>query len=164
MSWSECYSTTGSLRRCGGQPRIWAAGTPTSGWRSRCSPLRTEQAGASVTGAAEVIGAVIAGRGHRRDGRIVMGLVTAVEPVPLGELGRVHFAGIGGAGMSGIARIMLARGVAVSGCDAAASSQLDELAALGAQGCVGHSARHLGSAGTLVVSGAVRAGNPQPLP
>ena len=56
-----------------------------------------------------------------------MGLVTPVAPVPLGELGRVHFVAIGGAGMSGIARIMLARGVSVSGSDSAASAQLDEL-------------------------------------
>jgi UDP-N-acetylmuramate--alanine ligase len=90
-----------------------------------------------------------------------MGLVTPVEPVPLGVLGRVHFLAIGGAGMSGVARIMLARGVAVSGCDSAASSQLDELAAIGAQVCVGHSAGHLGSADTLVVSSAVRAENPE---
>ena len=58
-----------------------------------------------------------------------MGLVTPTEPVPLDQLGRVHFTGIGGAGMSGIARIMLARGVPVSGTDAAASALLDELAA-----------------------------------
>jgi UDP-N-acetylmuramate--alanine ligase len=90
-----------------------------------------------------------------------MGLVTPAEPVSLGELGRVHFLGIGGAGMSGVARIMLARGVAVSGCDAAASSQLDDLAAIGARVCVGHSADHLGSADTLVMSSAVRAGNPE---
>src|SRR5260370_1675086 len=90
-----------------------------------------------------------------------MGLVTPVEPVPLGELGRVHFAGIGGAGMSGVARIMLARGVAVSGCDSAASSQLDELAALGAQVCVGHSAGHLDSADTFLMSSAIRANNPE---
>ena len=51
-----------------------------------------------------------------------MALVTPTEPVPLEELGRVHFAGIGGAGMSGIARIMLARGVSVSGSDAIALS------------------------------------------
>src|SRR5258708_2148906 len=89
-----------------------------------------------------------------------MVLVTPVEPVPLGELGRVHVAGIGGAGMSGVARIMLARGVAVSGCDSAASSQLDELAALGAQVCVGHSAGHLDSADTFVMSSAIRANNP----
>jgi len=90
-----------------------------------------------------------------------MGLVTPVEPVPLGELGRVHFAGIGGAGMSGVARIILARGVAVSGCDSAASSQLDELAAIGARVCVGHSAEHLAAADTLVVSSALRPDNPE---
>src|SRR5713226_7816729 len=88
-------------------------------------------------------------------------LITPAEPVPAVRLGRVHFAGIGGAGMSGVARIMLARGVAVSGCDAAASSQLDELAALGAQVCVGHSAGHLSSADTLVMSSAIRADNPE---
>jgi UDP-N-acetylmuramate--alanine ligase len=73
----------------------------------------------------------------------------------------VHFAAIGGAGMSGIARIMLARGVPVSGCDSAASAQLDELAALGAKVCVGHSADHLDSADTLVVSSAIRPDNPE---
>ena len=46
-----------------------------------------------------------------------MALVTPVDTVPLDQLGRVHFVGIGGAGMSGIARVMLARGVAVSGSD-----------------------------------------------
>jgi UDP-N-acetylmuramate--alanine ligase len=90
-----------------------------------------------------------------------MGLVTPVEPVPLDELGRVHFVAIGGAGMSGIARIMLARGVPVSGCDSAASPLLDELAALGARVSVGHSAAHLAEADTLVVSSAIRAGNPE---
>jgi len=40
-------------------------------------------------------------------------LVAPVAPVPLADLGRVHFTGIGGAGMSGIARIMIARGVTV---------------------------------------------------
>ena len=41
----------------------------------------------------------------------VKNLITPAEPVPAARLGRVHFAGIGGAGMSGIARIMLARGI-----------------------------------------------------
>ena len=88
-----------------------------------------------------------------------MGLVKPVDPVPLADLGRVHFAAIGGAGMSGIARIMLARGVPVSGCDSAASVQLDELAGLGAQVSVGRSASHLDAADTLVVSTAIRADN-----
>jgi UDP-N-acetylmuramate--alanine ligase len=93
-----------------------------------------------------------------------MGLVTPVDPVPLSELGRVHFVGIGGAGMSGIARIMLARGIEVSGSDAAASPGLDELAALGARVAVGHAAGNLGDLGpadTLVVSSAIRADNPE---
>jgi UDP-N-acetylmuramate--alanine ligase len=91
-----------------------------------------------------------------------MALVTPTEPVPLGELGRVHFVGIGGAGMSGIARIMLARGVQVAGSDTTADSvALAELSALGARVCVGHAAGHLGDADTLVVSSAIRAANPE---
>src|SRR5580704_13148462 len=90
-----------------------------------------------------------------------MGLVTPVDPVPLSELGAVHFTGIGGAGMSGIARIMLSLGVAVSGTDSAPSAQLDELRALGAEVSVGHAADRLGAADTLVVSSAIRAGNPE---
>ncbi len=90
-----------------------------------------------------------------------MGLVTPVDPVPLRELGRVHFTGIGGAGMSGIARIMLASGIAVSGSDSAPSAQLSELAALGARVAVGHAADNLGDADTLVVSSAIRPDNPE---
>ena len=90
-----------------------------------------------------------------------MGLVTPVDPVSLDALGRVHFAGIGGAGMSGIARIMLARGVAVSGSDSASSDILAGLAALGAQVHVGHAAANIGDADTLVVSTAIRDGNPE---
>jgi UDP-N-acetylmuramate--alanine ligase len=90
-----------------------------------------------------------------------MGLVTPVDAVPVSELGRVHFTGIGGAGMSGIARIMLSLGVAVSGSDSAPSAQLDELAALGAVVSVGHAAANLGQADTLVVSSAIRADNPE---
>jgi UDP-N-acetylmuramate--L-alanine ligase len=90
-----------------------------------------------------------------------MALVTPTEAVPLGELGRVHFAGIGGAGMSGIARVMLERAVTVSGSDSAASEGLTELAALGARVYVGHAAVNLGDADTLVVSSAIRQDNPE---
>jgi UDP-N-acetylmuramate--alanine ligase len=90
-----------------------------------------------------------------------MGLVTPVDAVPVSELGRVHFTGIGGAGMSGIARIMLSLGVPVSGSDAAPSAQLDELAALGAAVTVGHAAANLGDADTLVISSAIRPDNPE---
>src|SRR3954452_19761651 len=88
------------------------------------------------------------------------------EPVPsLAELGAVHFIGIGGAGMSGIARILLARGVRVSGSDRRDTPTLLALRALGARVEVGHDAAHLGSgdtaADTVVVSTAIRAANPE---
>jgi len=77
------------------------------------------------------------------------------------QLGRVHFVGIGGAGMSGIARILLARGVRVSGSDAKDSRSLAALAALGAQVWVGHDAGHVDGADTVVVSTAIRDTNPE---
>jgi UDP-N-acetylmuramate--alanine ligase len=91
-------------------------------------------------------------------------LITQAEPVPAQQLGRVHFAGIGGAGMSGIARIMLARGIPVSGSDARPSALLEDLQALGATVHIGHAAQNLGAlaAGdTLVVSSAIRPDNPE---
>jgi UDP-N-acetylmuramate--alanine ligase len=83
-------------------------------------------------------------------------------PVPtLHELGAVHFVGIGGAGMSGIARILLARGVRVSGSDRRDTPTLLALRALGARVSVGHDPAHLGDADTVVVSTAIRADNPE---
>jgi UDP-N-acetylmuramate--alanine ligase len=83
------------------------------------------------------------------------------EVPPAGELGRVHFVGIGGAGMSGIARIMLARGLPVSGCDAKESRALTALRALGAEISIGHDPAHAATADTLVTSSAIRPGNPE---
>ncbi|MFD0905520.1 UDP-N-acetylmuramate--L-alanine ligase [Actinomadura sediminis] len=90
-----------------------------------------------------------------------MSLIDPSEVVPAGELGRVHFIAIGGAGMSGIARIMLRRGIAVSGSDARDSELLAQLGAMGADVFVGHDAAHLGDADTVVVSTAIRDGNPE---
>ena len=85
-----------------------------------------------------------------------------VDPVPsLAELGAVHFIGIGGAGMSGIARILLARGVTVSGSDRRDTPTLLALRALGARVEVGHDPAHLGNADTVVVSTAILADNPE---
>src|SRR3954451_12422821 len=75
------------------------------------------------------------------------------------DLGRVHFVGVGGAGMSGTARIMLARGIAVGGCDARDSRALAALRARGADVVVGHDAAHAVDAETFVVSSAIRAYN-----
>jgi UDP-N-acetylmuramate--alanine ligase len=94
----------------------------------------------------------------------VKGLITPTEPVPAVRLGRVHFTGIGGAGMSGIARIMLARGITVSGSDAMPSVVLEDLHAQGARVHVGHASSNLGGLGegdTLVLSSAIRADNPE---
>jgi UDP-N-acetylmuramate--alanine ligase len=83
------------------------------------------------------------------------------EVAPARELGKVHFIAIGGAGMSGIARIMLKRGIAVSGSDARDSELLAHLAELGGKVFVGHDAGHLGDADTVVVSTAIRDTNPE---
>jgi UDP-N-acetylmuramate--alanine ligase len=77
------------------------------------------------------------------------------------KLGRVHFVGIGGAGMSGIARIMAARGIIVSGSDAKDSTVLAALRALGATCWVGHEAEHVAQVDTVVVSTAIRETNPE---
>ena len=73
----------------------------------------------------------------------------------------IHFVGIGGAGMSGIARILLARGVEVSGSDAKDSRTVLALRAQGARIELGHAASHLGDARTLVISTAIKPDNPE---
>ncbi len=81
--------------------------------------------------------------------------------LPADRLGRVHFVGIGGAGLSGIARIMLARGIAVSGSDGTDSPTLDVLRALGARVHLGHAAVQVRDVDTVIVSTAVRDDNPE---
>ena len=77
------------------------------------------------------------------------------------DLGRVHFVAIGGAGMSGVARIMLADGLEVSGSDARDSPVLQALTAEGAQVHVGHDPAHVDTADTVVISSAIRDSNPE---
>lgn len=77
------------------------------------------------------------------------------------DLGRVHFIGIGGAGMSGIARILLARGAAVSGSDAKDSASVAQLREAGAQVWIGHHAENVDDVDTVVVSSAIRPNNPE---
>jgi UDP-N-acetylmuramate--alanine ligase len=75
---------------------------------------------------------------------------------------RVHFVGIGGIGMSGLARILRAWGYEVSGSDATASPLTDELAAEGIGVAIGHTATAEAAAADLVVmTAAVRDGNPE---
>jgi len=83
------------------------------------------------------------------------------EVLPVDQLGPVHLIGVGGVGMSGIALMLLARGVPVSGSDAKESAMLDRLRAAGASVSIGHRAEQVPVDGTLVVSSAVRADNPE---
>jgi UDP-N-acetylmuramate--alanine ligase len=79
----------------------------------------------------------------------------------LTSLGRVHVMGIGGAGMSGISRILVARGVTVSGCDAKDSRRVAALSALGVDVHIGHSSEHAEQIETLIVSTAIPSTNPE---
>jgi UDP-N-acetylmuramate--alanine ligase len=82
------------------------------------------------------------------------GLPTAMD--------RPHFIGIGGAGMSGIAKILAQRGAKVAGSDAKESATAEALRALGATVHIGHAAEHLADdASCVVVSSAIRQDNPE---
>ena len=73
----------------------------------------------------------------------------------------VHFVGIGGAGMSAIAKVLLERGVAVTGSDLKASRPATLLEAMGARVSIGHDAAHVSGADAVVVSSAIPDRNPE---
>ncbi len=77
------------------------------------------------------------------------------------ELGAVHFIGIGGSGMSGIARVLAERGLSVSGSDRAASEVTESLESSCITVRIGHDPSHLGEVTTVVLSSAVREENPE---
>ncbi|MDI1326606.1 MAG: UDP-N-acetylmuramate--L-alanine ligase [Brevundimonas sp.] len=88
-------------------------------------------------------------------------MIARLRPVPF-DLGPVHFVGIGGIGMSGIAEIMLKIGYSVQGSDAKASANTERLETLGARIFIGHDAAHIGDAVSAVVySTAVKPTNPE---
>jgi UDP-N-acetylmuramate--alanine ligase len=77
------------------------------------------------------------------------------------ELGPIHFVGIGGIGMSGIAEVLLNLGYKVQGSDAAENANVRRLLAKGATIHIGHDVSHLGDAEVVVVSTAIRRDNPE---
>ncbi len=81
-------------------------------------------------------------------------------PIPE-KIARAHFIGIGGSGMSGLARMFLDAGIRVSGSDRADSETLRSLADAGATVYLGHDAAHLGDADTVVHTGAIWPDNPE---
>jgi len=74
---------------------------------------------------------------------------------------RIHFVGIGGIGMSGIAEVLVNLGYAVSGSDQKESDSTRRLGQLGAAISVGHHAQHVGAADVVVISSAVPPTNPE---
>jgi len=82
------------------------------------------------------------------------------QPLPV-ELGTVHFTGIGGSGMSGIARLFLGAGHTVTGSDRSENHNTEALRALGATVSIGHAAENLGDADALVFTGALWPDNPE---
>jgi UDP-N-acetylmuramate--alanine ligase len=79
----------------------------------------------------------------------------------LGRTRRVHFVGIGGIGMSGIAEVLANLDYEVSGSDARRSDTTDRLASLGVRIAIGHDATHISGADVVVVSSAVASDNPE---
>jgi len=78
-----------------------------------------------------------------------------------GELGPIHFVGIGGIGMSGIAEVLITLGYRVQGSDAKASKITERLARLGATVFEGQRAENVGDAAVVVISSAIKKGNPE---
>ncbi len=81
-------------------------------------------------------------------------------PLPA-TLGAVHFVGIGGSGMSGIARLFLASGHTVSGSDRTENHNIEDLRSLGAIVSIGHDAANLGSTDAVIYTGALWPDNPE---
>src|SRR5438128_12447559 len=78
-----------------------------------------------------------------------------------GDIGPVHVVGVGGIGMSAIAEILLAKGYSVQGSDQKDSANVRRLRAKGVRVFIGHDAVNLVGARSVVISTAVKAGNPE---
>ena len=83
-----------------------------------------------------------------------------MRALPL-SIGKIHFVGIGGIGMSGIAEVLHELGYAVQGSDIAESANVARLRAAGIPVAVGHDAKNLGDAQVVVISTAVPRDNPE---
>ncbi len=89
------------------------------------------------------------------------GSIPTLEVPALEGIERVHLVGIGGAGMRNLAKLLVARGVAVSGSDLKDSKGLRELVELGVRAHVGHDASRIGDPNVLVASSAIAESNPE---
>jgi len=89
--------------------------------------------------------------------------LAAGGPGAMGQVRQLHFVGIGGAGMGGIAEVLLNLGYRVSGSDLRENAVTHHLKALGAEVRIGHDAAHVAAADAVVTSSAVTADNPEVL-
>nr|WP_261395578.1 UDP-N-acetylmuramate--L-alanine ligase [Salipiger bermudensis] len=88
------------------------------------------------------------------------GMMNAATKLP-GDVGAIHFVGIGGIGMSGIAEVLLNHGYTVQGSDLKASKITERLESLGAHVFEGQRAENLEAAEVVVISSAIKPGNPE---
>lgn len=86
--------------------------------------------------------------------------MNAATKLPV-DVGAIHFVGIGGIGMSGIAEVLLNHGYTVQGSDLKASKITDRLSEMGAKIFVGQKAENLAGAEVIVISSAIKPGNPE---
>jgi len=91
---------------------------------------------------------------------------TPIRPFPVSktmslDVGRLHFVGIGGIGMSGIAEVLHNLGYQVQGSDLSESANLDRLRGLGVEVMVGHATENVKDASVVVISSAVKPDNPE---
>lgn len=84
-----------------------------------------------------------------------------LEVPEMRRIKRIHFVGIGGAGMCGIAEVLLNQGYEISGSDLAESPVVQRLRDMGAHVAIGHRREHVADADVVVVSSAIMAGNPE---
>jgi UDP-N-acetylmuramate--alanine ligase len=85
----------------------------------------------------------------------------SINSIFRGRIQRIHLVGIGGIGMSGIARVLIASGFKITGSDLHESSETLNLRALGAQIFIGHDQKHVGDAQLMVYSSAIKPDNPE---
>ena len=111
--------------------------------------------------AGDVGGGAAVRAARRRAGDRRSGVRARGSGLMLGRTRRIHFVGIGGIGMSGIAELLANLGYEVSGSDAKRSDVTDRLEKLGARVFIGHQADNVGTADVVVVSSAIRRDNPE---
>src|SRR5215831_5713770 len=87
--------------------------------------------------------------------------MSAVMTERMRRIGSIHFVGIGGSGMGGIAEVLINLGYAVQGSDLKPNAVTRHLASIGAKVSFGHHVAHIAGADVVVVSSAIERGNPE---